>query len=658
MGDLPVREMVLYKHGVGFFRREGETNAEEVTLTFRHDEINDVLKSLAVFDRKGGHVLGIHYQTPLDRDARLADSSIRLSDHASAQDLLRDLRGREVELIFSDDRVRGRLIGLDIGEEDNTERTLISVMSDPDGQVHVFRLRSLRAVRILDGRAAHDLRFFLDTSMHEELRRKVTVRLSQGDHKLVIYYVAPCPTWRVSYRLVAESDERGVGGGAALQGWGLFDNRLDEDLVDVAVTLVAGQPISFIYDLYASYIPPRPTVRDEARIAPGPVEFREARGRRASIGMEAYLAQQEPSRLEADRTDMLAMAAPMPGEHSGLRREDLQAAVQPAAEAHEAGEFFQYVVATPVSVRRGESALVPIISADVSYSKELLYNGTKLPDHPVAAMRFANTTGLTLERGPVTVIEDGEYKGEAVVSFTKPGSEVYLPYAVELGLQITERTQQHSEMAGLNVREGYLLISEYHISTVTYIVENTTDKDMSITIEAPVRPGFELFDTPEPEATTATERRWHVPAPTRSTIEFERHERRMMRRHEEVRKLTYRSLQGYLAERWLDQTTYDRLSGLLDNLEFIERAHAEQKELRTERGEIYARQVQLRENLNALKPAGEEGPLRSRVLRQLETSEDRLEAIDDRLSELGEQIAQAETQIEQVLAELGSDTED
>src|SRR5260221_6501097 len=100
MTTLPVREMVLYKHGVGFFVREGEISAESIALTFRQDEINDVLKSLAVFDRAGGQVLGIHYQTPMDKAARLANSSIRLSDNASIRDLLRDLRGRRATLSF------------------------------------------------------------------------------------------------------------------------------------------------------------------------------------------------------------------------------------------------------------------------------------------------------------------------------------------------------------------------------------------------------------------------------------------------------------------------------------------------------------------------------------------------------------------------------
>src|SRR5262249_47294873 len=134
----------------------------------------------------------------------------------------------------------------------------------------------LRSFSIEDTQSAHDIAYFLDTSKGEDDRRTVTVRLSPGEHQLIVSYVAPSPTWRVSYRIVAESESDGQSGKALLQGWGLFDNRLDEDLENVAVPLVAGQPISFIYELYASRIPNRPTVQDATRIAPGPVEYASA----------------------------------------------------------------------------------------------------------------------------------------------------------------------------------------------------------------------------------------------------------------------------------------------------------------------------------------------------------------------------------------------
>jgi hypothetical protein len=651
MSELPVKEMVLYKHGVGFFRRVGKVKGKKVTLTFREDEINDVLKSLAIFDEEGGQVHGIHYQTPMDQAARLADSSIRLSDRASLCDLLKSLRGREVELEFAQDTVRGRLVGVDVEDEERIERSLVSVISDSDGKVRVFRLRSLRGVSIRDERADHDLHYFLDTSMSEDVRRQVTLRLSGGSHKLVVYYVAPSPTWRVSYRLVAESVKDGAGGEALLQGWGLFDNRLDEDLVDVQVTLVAGQPISFIYDLYASRIPQRPTVRDEARIAPGPVEF------------EAALAEERPADMAGETAFLIAKpAAPAPAgmgkamaADRPMRRAEMQQAAPPAAVGREAGEFFEYVVTSPVTVQRGESALVPIIGASVTYSKEFLYNGAKLPDHPVAAIRFENTTGLTLERGPVTIVEDGEYRGEAVVPFTRSDNEVYLAYAVELGVRVTERAEGRTEMAGLDIRHKYLIINEYHVRATTCTLENTTDRDLAVTLEAPIRADYELFDTPDPDEETAAERRWRVAVPAHGSAGFTRSERRLTRRHEEVRNLDYRRLQRFMDDRWLDQATFEMLTTLLDNLAFIENARAAQDDLRTEREEIYQRQAQLRENLTTLKPAGEEGPLRSRMLHQLEATEDRVEAIEARLAELDEQVATAEAQIGQTLALLGGE---
>lgn len=643
MSELPVREMTLYKHGIGFFRREGEVEGDEVTLTFRHDAINDVLKSLVVVDQGEGHVRGIRYQTPLDADAAQADSSIRLSDHASLRDLLRDLRGRHVELRVDGETVTGRMAGIDLFDVEQAplDSTLVSIVREPGNEVATYRLSDVRSLRLLDARAEHDLHFFLDTSLSEDLSRTVAVRLSEGSHRLVVYYVAPSPTWRVSYRLVAETDEQSDTGTALLQGWGLFDNRFDEDLEDVRVTLVAGQPISFIYDLYSSRIPERPVIEEQARVAPGPVEFRAERRLAKRPPIQAMYAGYAAASARE-------MPAPMPA--AGLDREE--AAVQPVAEGQEAGAFFEYRVTTPVSVKRGESALVPIISADIAYTRELLYNGAKLPSHPVVALRFANTTGLTLERGPVTIVEDGEYRGEAVIPFTKSGSEVYLAYAVELGVRVVERSARHTEMAGLVIREGYLLINEYQVQTTTYMLENDTDQDHVITIEAPVTSQYELFDTPPPDAETATERRWRVEVGARGEAIFTRRERRLTSRHEQISDLDYRRLERYLRDRWLDQATFDALSTLLDNLAFIEQAKQEQDKLKAERGEVYEREAQLRENLHALKPTGQEGHLRARVLQQLTASEDRLDAIDTRVDELTRQIEQAEARIKEILTEL------
>src|SRR5882724_8030866 len=170
MSELPVREIVQYKHGVGYFLREGNLNATEIELTFRRDDINDVLKSLTVLDRAGGQVLGIHYQTPMNIHERLATSSIQLSDDESLHNLIRDLRGRQVLLTVEStpgtvETITGRVIGLDKIGDDPIQvdapraKDYLSVLTE-SAQVRIIPFVALRSFDILDEQSAHDMRYF------------------------------------------------------------------------------------------------------------------------------------------------------------------------------------------------------------------------------------------------------------------------------------------------------------------------------------------------------------------------------------------------------------------------------------------------------------------------------------------------------------------
>ena len=130
--------------------------------------------------------------------------------------------------------------------------------------------------------------------------------------------------------------------------------------------------------------------------------------------------------------------------------EELSVAHAEAAGIAPAGDMLTLIKLT--QQHRGQSAMVPIVSADLDYRKDLLYNGAKLPAHPVATLRLKNGSGLTLERGPVTVLEKGEYVGEAVLPFTVVGSEMAVAYAVELGVKVREEGGAGREIRGLRIR--------------------------------------------------------------------------------------------------------------------------------------------------------------------------------------------------------------
>jgi hypothetical protein len=659
--NLPIRRLTLYKHGVGFVERLGSVEGTEIQLVFRADEVNDALKSLLAVDLQGGQVLGIHYETPADRDARLAESGIVLAPDHSLLDLLRGLRGWQVALTVGDgataEQYTGRLLGVEVVDGRPVSRSRVALLEAGTQSVLNLPVGGLVRIQLLEDRAAHDLRFFLDTSRTEESHRTVTVRLSEGAHRLAVSYLVPSPTWRVSYRLMAERKDAAAGqdGGQAegellLQGWGLFDNRMEEDLQEVAVTLVAGQPISFIYDLATSRIPARPVVEDEARVAAAPVEFAE---------MMPAPPPAAPMAAAPRMMKSMAMIAPAGGavadyEAPTMGIDLVSGAVSTAATGADLGELFQYEVTTPVTVKRGESALVPILNARVPYRRQLLYNGAKLPDHPVAALRFTNTTGLVLERGPVTVVEDGDYRGEAMVPFTKVDSEIYLAFAVELGIKVSESGDSRVEMAGLHIEGSYFKIQQAQIITTTYTCVSSLTEEGVVTIEHPVRANAELVDTRTPDEQNPDYYRWQVPCPPRGTATFAVAQRTLTWRWEQILDQSYDQLQQYLCDRWLDAATLARLKALLDERQGIANNEAEIARLQQERDAIYRQQEQLRQNMAALGQSGEEGALRKTLFAQLGAGIARVSEIDARIAALNADSQARQARIEAELKRLGS----
>ncbi|HEY1380516.1 MAG TPA: DUF4139 domain-containing protein, partial [Gemmataceae bacterium] len=67
---LPVKRVVLFSSGVGYFQREGEVDGDaRVDLTFPAGDVNDLIKSLTLQDLGGGLVSAVSYDShdPVER---------------------------------------------------------------------------------------------------------------------------------------------------------------------------------------------------------------------------------------------------------------------------------------------------------------------------------------------------------------------------------------------------------------------------------------------------------------------------------------------------------------------------------------------------------------------------------------------------------------
>ncbi len=667
MTSLPIRHIILYKHGVGFFERRGEFQGETLRLTFPRPAMDDMLKSLVAIDMGDGHVLGLDFETPEDRAQLLAKGSIHLSDDAALLDLLRDLRGREVCLSLTDtnDSVKGLVVGVDYGGDEPQRHALVSLYQSDTRTVRTLAVAALHHLEILDTTANADLTYFLRASQSEEDRRSATLHLSSGKHDLLVSYIAPAPSWRVSYRMLyqppkddAPLDDAGrPQGSILLQGWGLFDNQLEEDLEDVRLTLVAGMPISFRYRLYEPKTPVRPLVEDEERTVGAPVFFE---GAPPPAPASAKTARRSRSALAEDAAPaapmafgMMSLAPEMEETDEALLLEKSESSIQVTAVGDERGALFAYRVPHTVSVARGQSAMVPILIERIPCHRDLLYNRRKLPDHPVASLRFTNSTGLTLERGPVTVLEMSDYAGEAVVPFTRDGGEVIVPYAVELGIKVEERHTSERRLIGINLRNEYLVMQEYDIRHTTYHITSTLTNAVDVMIEHVPRDGYELTETMEPQERSAGFVRWNVNCTGGARTVFEVHERKEQHRQEKVRNYTARQFQDYFRNRFLDEATLRALEEVLALYMQVEESRKRLAELSHERDGIYKQQRQIQGNLSPLTRDGEEGALRKRYVAELNRMEDRLKAIENEENRLKQRQEALE---QQALAALKSAT--
>ncbi len=646
MSSLPIIHMTLYKHGVGYFRRRGAVEGQATKLTFRREEMDDLLKSLTVIDHAGGQIRGVDYDTPQSLEERLAGCSVILDDARSLRDLLLALRGRIVQLQVSDgSSIEGTLLGLDEDDQKPLKRSLLSVLQTDSESVAVLSITRIEGVELRDDTAAADLRFFLKTALGQETHRSITVRLSPGSHDLEVSYIAPAPTWRVSYRLVTESSESDEGQlEALLQGWGIFDNRLEEDLTDISLSLTAGMPISFVYDLYTPHTPKRPVVEEEDRTAAAPIMFD------ASVAeVESVLALVEG----APPTPTLRRLETMRAAPVGVSAKTMAASVESAATGEALGELFQYNVSVPVTVGRGQSAMVPIVSRKLGPKKDLIYNGSKMPTHPVATLRFKNSTGLTLERGPVTVLENGEYVGEAVLPFTADKAEAVISYAVELGVHIKESVQTSNQLHALEIKGGYLVQQIYDVRRIEYRIDNRTPQPKTILIERPNN-HYLVFDTADPVEKTLDTSRYKIDAPSGKVTPFIVQERYLRAHREQLKNQSLKGLQKYLEDKFLDKRTYQSLKALLDI--WTEISHLEQtfKEQEQRRNKIYTAQGKIQKNMAALSKDGEEGRLRGRYVKQLAQSEEDLAEVDRIEASTRTEIEKKQAQIENMVAALGS----
>jgi len=211
--------------------------------------------------------------------------------------------------------------------------------------------------------------------------------------------------------------------------------------------------------------------------------------------------------------------------------------VETAATGSEVGDLFEYRIEQPVTVPRDRSALIPILQTRMEGERVSIYNEGNRRDRAMGGMLLKNTSSLTLEGGPLTVIDGDAYAGEALMERLKPSEQRLISFALDLGTLVNTSMKEDRAPAFLvRAINGVFQAHYYQTSKKVYTLTNQTDKLRVVFIEHPVKQDWTLTDeTVKPDGKTARYYRFRVPLEPHQKVELPVTERRALMRSEERR---------------------------------------------------------------------------------------------------------------------------
>ena len=244
--------------------------------------------------------------------------------------------------------------------------------------------------------------------------------------------------------------------------------------------------------------------------------------------------------------------------------------------------------ATPVTVRKSESAMLPFLQDKITARKLLIYSDQSSA-HPLNAAEITNSTGKTLDGGPITVFDAGTYGGEALMETVKTGDKRLISYAVDLGTRITTQFDSKGDIVReIHFRRGVLTTRTAAVETRTYTIRNVDQKPKTLIIEHPARPEYTLLER-KPTEKTANAYRFEVKLAAGATEKFPVIEERVYDNSFAVTNLTPDVLFTYVQNKNLSDTARKQLGEIVNRKQQIADADAEVHRVEAQVGDHRAR---------------------------------------------------------------------
>ena len=776
---LPVRRVVLYKNGVGYFEHLGRVRgSQDVHIDFTSGQLNDVLKSLTVLDLSGGRITGVDYNSEAPLARRLSTLRLALGERPSVAEFLGALRGARIEVRTSaGPAIVGKLLSVERKTRNSSTWTVetdeISLVSDT-GEVRSIDLSPATSVRILDRDLNGEVGKYLGliaSSRDQDVRRMTVSTAGTGDRNLYVSYISEVPIWKTTYRIVLPTKE---GKKPLLQGWAIVDNTVGEDWNDVELSLVAGAPHSFIQQLSQPYYGRRPvvalpeavalspqthaatllggngtltgqvmdpsggtvsnasvTLKDEngavisqtvtdsngqysfsglavgnyraeiersgfkrnevtgLNVGPGENRFNtqlgvgsvsetvtvaaDSVGLNGSVGAMA-VANLAPGVANRPHVSGRGFVGGVPGGAMGgvgggviggvpgappppMSIDEAREATNAVANGQGLGDLFEYKLKDRVTLKKNQSALVPIAQTEIEAEKVSLWSSTSGSGRPLRALWLKNTSSLTLDEGSFSVLESDVFAGEGLTDSIKPGERRLLSYASDLGLLVEAQTSSKPQrVTRARISKGVLTqISQLQQRTI-YTVRNQDDAPRVLVIEQPARVDWKLVKgTQEPEERAPGVNRFRVEVAPKATASLPVEEARTLSTTYQIADLDPDQIQFFLKQGTVTPEMAQALEKIIKQKAVVAKLEQDMEDRQKDIERIVADQVRLRENMKALRGSAEEKALLLRYTKQLDDQETQLAALRKSIQDTESQRDRENDQLQKMVDDLQLD---
>jgi len=647
--ELVLKRVMLSSGGLGYFEYEATVEGDAtLKLTVSLPQVDDVLKSLVVYDDKGGvGSLSLPGREPLAQAFK--DLPFDQDSLGSPADLLATLKGAEIT-VGGSRSISGRIVSVQdetVTTNDGkatTKRTRVTLLTDRGLQQFILEdAENLQfADQALRDKVAQAL-MALQTNRAKDARTLELTTRGQGKRTVRVAYIVEVPVWKASYRLTLPGDPASPK--AALQGWATVENLSGQDWKDIELTLVSGRPVAFHQALYEAYYVKRPEIPVEVagRLMPGVdrggVEAAKAAPPPPPAGAPQYRPQQERA--------LAATAAPPA----------IVAGAADQVEATDAATQVVFKVPRAVSVDNGRTLSIPIIDREVPAQRLALYQAETAARNPLAAIRLRNDGDSGLPPGIITLYERDKagyvaYVGDARLSGFPIGETRLLAYALDEKITVERDAAQTDGIATGAIAQGALRVSRIIRQTMTYRVRGPAKEPRQLIVVQRRLPGWTLVK-PDPKTVELSEGNYRIPFELPGgdqTQTFEVVQEQTQQQELRLVDTAADQIRVYAQAREFDARTREALTKVLQLQGAVADVQRKAAQADAERQQIVQEQARLRDNL-ARVPANSD--LQRRYLATLDKQETELEAIAKRRADAEKEAEAAREALRTYVAQLG-----